>query len=91
MDPIELVKNGNYFELVIQLINGLDPNYKEEEVSLLHYAVVYNQYDIAKLLINWGANPDLEDVLLEESPRNFAYQIKDYDFIEILCISLNFL
>ena len=80
MDPIDYIKNGNYISLLDLLKKGLDPNYVEEGVSLLHYSVAYDQYAIAKLLIEWGADPYRKDDILKESPYDAAVEAEDEEF-----------
>ncbi|PHQ81510.1 MAG: hypothetical protein COB66_02090 [Coxiella sp. (in: Bacteria)] len=50
MDTIDSVTYGYYNDLLEQLKGGLDSNYTEYGMSLLHYAVVSSQHDLAKFL-----------------------------------------
>lgn len=50
------ISNGNIRLATLLLENGADPNYNNENCSLLVYAIQEKQYDIATELINGGAD-----------------------------------
>lgn len=84
MDAIDLVIAGDYFTLLEQLKSGLDPNYAVDGVSLLHYAVVRDQHEIAQLLIDWGADVNQKDFRLNETPKEFCEETDDKLLLDIL-------
>ena len=84
MDTIDLVLSGNYAELLEQLKSGLDPDYSEEGVSLLHYAIVFDQYAIAQLLIDWGADINQKDIILDESSAELTCTLDDEDMRSVI-------
>lgn len=80
-DSIDYVILGDYSKLLEQLKSGLDPNFSEDGVSLLHYAVTHEQHAIAQLLIDWGANRDQEDFILGETPTELSHEIGDESMV----------
>ena len=84
VDAIDLVLSGNYAKLLEQLKLGLDPNYSEDGVSLLHYAIVFDQYTVAQLLIDWGANVHRKDIILDESSAELTCILDDEDMRSVI-------
>lgn len=84
VDAIDLILSGNYVKLLEQLKSGLDPNYVEEGVSLLHYAIMFDQYAIAELLIDWGADINQKDIILDESSAELTCILDDEDMRSVI-------
>jgi ankyrin repeat protein len=79
IDAIDAVIYGHYGQLLSLLkSSSLDPNYSEDGVTLLHYAMLYEKIDIANLLITWGADFNQKDLMLNESAYELATKL-NYD------------
>lgn len=52
--------------------------------TLLHYAAIYNQYDIAVYLISVGADTQTADIIKFETPLHLAARWSDAKLIELL-------
>ncbi|XP_076285606.1 uncharacterized protein LOC143211647 [Lasioglossum baleicum] len=84
---ITSIRNGN-LELVEDLLkNGADVNILEDNSlfrnSILHSAVYWRQVQMAKLLINYGANVNVKNCLGETPIVNAIYN-RDTKMIELL-------
>lgn len=78
-DAVTAVIYGRYGQLLSLLKNNhLDPNYSEDGVTLLHFAILCEKLDIAYLLITWGADFNQKDIILNESAFELAKKL-NYD------------
>jgi ankyrin repeat protein len=67
-------EKGNLKLVEYHLRMGEDPNYRHPEflTTPLIVAVETNQYDVAKLLLKYGANPHVRDCFTDLSPITLA-------------------
>jgi len=62
VDIFDLVYLGRYDAVCTQIKNGANVNLRNNKnQTLLHYAILYRQEEIAKLLISSGADLDTRD------------------------------
>jgi hypothetical protein len=58
----DLVHRGDYKAICSRIKKGVSVNLRnDQDQTLLHYAVLYNQVNIAKFLISSGADLDAKD------------------------------
>ena len=67
------------------LQHGFDPNQVDDEMgtTLLHYACILNYLDVAKVLVNAGANPNSVCQIVD-TPIHCAIQNGNADLVDIL-------
>jgi ankyrin repeat protein len=77
----------NDYELVsFYLRSGIDPNYQHPEYMALPLSesIRYQHLEIAELLLQNGANPQLTEMESRLTPVSLAAQLGDSRFIELL-------
>jgi ankyrin repeat protein len=81
-----LIKNHNYEEFKKRLNKDIDLNLQDEyNNTLIHYAIIFNQEEIIKLLLSYECNIDYIDI---DGKTILYYPIK-YGYNNILKILLN--
>ena len=85
-EMFKAVEEGDYHLTDYHLKRGVDPNYQHPEFleSALVEAVRQNHLDIAKLLIDFGADPLIKDIFSGETPLSLATKIKNEDAISLI-------
>jgi hypothetical protein len=89
----DLVHRGDYKAVCSRIKKGTSVNLRnDQDQTLLHYAVVYNQVKIAKFLISFGADPDakdkfgqtVRDIIQKYNPELYS-QLEEYtrDFLQL--------
>lgn len=78
-----MVKYGLYNALKVRLLENADPNLSCDGVSVLHFAVTYQQNAMAALLAQYGADIHKKDKFFNESPLEIAMSLKNYQLVEI--------
>ncbi|QLZ70429.1 hypothetical protein FOLKNPGA_03243 [Legionella sp. PC1000] len=63
--------------------HGVDPKGFEEDFSLLLLAVKSNQLGVARLLLEYGDDPEIEDIHESKSARQFAEENNLQEFLEL--------
>lgn len=68
------IPKGDLHLVEYHLQNGIDPNYQHPEflAAPLVECIRFNQLDIAKLLLESGADPNIQEVWDKESPLSVA-------------------
>lgn len=94
----DLVYTGNYEVIRSRIKSGTSVNLRnDQDQTLLHYAVLYNQVKIAKLLISFGADLNakdefgqtVRDVIQRHTPElyneytEYSLQLPEQETIEI--------
>lgn len=88
-----LVHRGDYKTICSRIKKGTSVNLRnDQDQTLLHYAVLYNQVKIAKFLISFGADLDtkdkfgqtVRDVIQKHNPEIYG-QLDEYtgDFLQL--------
>jgi len=74
MEIVDTILNTNTAELIAYLRGGGDPNFSEDDsgVTLLHHAVSVGNVELVSVLLDWGADPQQSDRILQESPFALA-------------------
>jgi ankyrin repeat protein len=89
----DLVHRGNYEAVYSRIKKGTSINLRnDQDQTLLHYAVLYNQIEIVKLLISFRADLDakdkfgqtVRDVIQKYNPELYS-QLEEYtgDFLQL--------
>jgi len=80
------VQDGDYTLVEYYLKMGVDPNYQHPEflAAALVESVRFNQLEIAQLLLNYGANPNIKEVWWGETPLSVAKIKKNLKAIELI-------
>lgn len=78
------VGDFNLVEYYLKL--GVDPNYQHPEymAAALVESIRFEHLDIAKLLLEYGANPTIEEILEEVTPMSVAQAKKNKEAIDLL-------
>lgn len=65
---------------------GIDPNYQHPEflVSPLVESIRYDQLEIAKMLLDHGADPKIVEINGKDTPMKVAKSLKNKQAIELL-------
>ncbi|MGB0886291.1 MAG: ankyrin repeat domain-containing protein [Chitinophagales bacterium] len=85
-EMFKAIQEGD-FELVSYHINaGVDPNYQHPEYMALPLveSIRFNHLDIAKLLLENGANPNSKEVLGADSPLSVAKAKNNSEAIKLV-------
>ena len=87
-NSIKLINKGsknNDYNNSIKLINkGSDVNHIDKYYSPLHTAIKNNNTELAKALIDNGANISLRDKEKNYSPLNMAIEVGNFDICKLL-------
>ena len=86
-----IASHGGDFNIVKKLLEeGCDPNFFEDcsELTCLHHAAARGHYEVANLLIKYGANPWLREKFFGESVVDRTRDAGDLRMLKIL-ISAN--
>ena len=89
----DLVHRGDYKAICSRIKKGTSVNLRnDQDQTLLHYAVLYNQVKIAKFLISFGADLNkkdkfgqtVRDVIQKHTPELYG-QLDEYtgDFLQL--------
>lgn len=80
------VQDGDYTLVEYYLKLGVDPNYQHPEflAAALVESIRFNQLEIAKLLLNYGANPNIKEAWAGETPLSVAQVKKNKKAIELI-------
>jgi ankyrin repeat protein len=85
MDLLDAVRKNNTKKVTKFLEEGADPNFVEDSDNLtpLHFAVVYNAKNVIPLLIEAGANLNAKnyDGL---TPLEIALELKNEEMVDLL-------
>ena len=71
----EYYEKDNIGELEKMLDQGIDPNTYFKNRTLLHLCIIQNKVDIARLLLNYEANPNLKTKNTEETANIFSSKV----------------
>lgn len=85
-DMLSAVQNGDLELVQYHIGKGINPNYQHPEllVTPLIESIEYGQVEIAKYLLENGADPDLRAGFSEETPLALAKKLKNKAMIELL-------
>ena len=74
----------NLAEFYLKL--GVDPNYQHPEymAAALVESIRFNHLDITKLLLEYGADPEIEEILEIATPMSVAKEKKNTKAIDLL-------
>ena len=89
----DLVHRGDYKAICSRIKKGTSVNLRnDQDQTLLHYAVLYNQVKIAKFLISFGADLNAKDKfgqtvrdVIQKHNRELYGQLDEYtgDFLQL--------
>lgn len=77
----------NDLELVrFYLSSGIDPNYQHPEYLALPLceSIRYGHLEIAKLLLEYGADPKIREMESNSNPLDLAWKMNKTAFVELL-------
>lgn len=90
-DMFKAIQEGdkNLTDYYLQI--GVDPNYQHPEfmAAPLVESIRFNHLEIAKLLLEKGANPNIKEIWGGETPLSVAKSEKNQEAIELLNRYLN--
>lgn len=77
-EMFQAVQNGNIGLVAYYLKIGIDPNYQHPEflASMLVESIRFDQFEVTKLLLEKGANPEIVEDMGGETPLSVA-KVKD--------------
>lgn len=80
------VQDGDFALVEYYLKMGVDPNYQHPEflASALVESIRFDQLDITKLLLDYGANPNIKEAWAGETPLSVARVKKNEKAIELI-------
>lgn len=80
------IQEGDYELVSYYLKMGIDPNYQHPEfmAAPLAESIRFNHLDIAKMLLENGANPQIVEVLEGETPLSVAQDRNNQNAINLL-------
>lgn len=80
------VQTGDLNLVEYYLRQGIDPNYQHPEymAAALVESIRFNNLDITKLLLENGADPNIKEILEEETPMSIAKARKNVAAIKLL-------
>ena len=88
MDKYNLIKDAiidNNTELVEESLTDFNINIKDEDNNtLLHHACENDRHDSIKLLLNNGANPNINENSFGLTPLHWATEYEDMDMVKLL-------
>lgn len=82
--PLVLIQKHQYEALDFILKNGYSANHTIMNIPLLSFASQYKDPEIAKILIDNGADVSIQTTSLDYYPLNFAILRKQPEIVEIL-------
>lgn len=86
---IEAVQHGRLDDLMKAMENGISPKAADADgCSLLHWACINNRYEIAKFLIESGAEVNKCGGTLNETPIQWASRSDGYGFTHLVVLLL---
>lgn len=85
-DMFKAIQDGNFAFVEYYLKIGIDPNYQHPEIlaSPLVESIRFGHLDIAKLILEHGADPKIKEVWGGETPMSVANEKKNQEAIELL-------
>jgi len=85
-DMFKGVQDGDAGLVEYYLKIGVDPNYQHPEflASALVESIRFNHLDIAKLLLDYGANPNIKEAWEGETPLSVAKDKKNQKAIALI-------
>ena len=77
---------GNVAMVNYHLDHRVDPNYQHPEymTTPLHEAIRVGNLDVAKILLQKGAKPTIEEVISGSTPLEVAMEYKQHDIVDLL-------
>jgi len=80
------IEKGNFNLVEYYLRVGIDPNYQHPEfmAAPLVESIRFNHLDIAKLLLEHGADPNIKEVMGGDTPLSVAQAKKNTEAIALL-------
>jgi len=90
-DMFKGVQDGDYDLVEYYLKMGVDPNYQHPEflASALVESIRFNQLEIAQLLLDYGANPNIKEAWAGETPLSVARVKKNQKAVELIEAYIN--
>lgn len=85
------VQDGDYHLVEYYLKLGVDPNYQHPEflAAALVESIRFNQLEIAKLLLEYGANPTIKEAWGGETPLSVAKIKKNEKAVKLVSKYIN--
>ena len=85
-DMFKGVQTGDIALVDYYLTIGVDPNHQHPEfmAAALVESIRFNQLDIAKLLLDNGADPNIKEVWAGETPLSVAIATNNQEAIQLL-------
>ncbi len=85
-DMFKGVQDGDAGLVEYHLKMGIDPNYQHPEflAAPLVESIRFNHLDIAKLLLDYGANPTIKEAWAGETPLSVAQVKKNQKAVELI-------
>lgn len=85
-DMFKGVQDADYGLVEYYLKMGVDPNYQHPEflAAALVESIRFNHLEIAKLLLDYGANPNIKEAWGGETPLSVAQDKKNPKAIELI-------
>ncbi|MGK0388834.1 MAG: ankyrin repeat protein [Maribacter sp.] len=79
----------NLAEFYLKL--GVDPNYQHPEymAAALVESIRFNHFNITKLLLEYGANPLIEEILEGDTPTSVAQAKKNTEVLDLLKVYID--
>ncbi len=90
-DMFKAVQEGNFDIVDYYMQIGIDPNYQHPEfmASALVESIRFDNLDIAKLLLDNGADPYIKEFWGGDTPLSVAQSKKNQKAIELLNVYMN--
>lgn len=89
MDLIDAIRAENIVMTMKLLKEGADVHQHDDsdKITPLHYAVVWGNYEVISLLVNYGADPHAYSADGSLSPMTLARSLKNWDVVKLFCMS----